>query len=169
MPPVPSFPLTKLCQSQGIADLEILDDKVYPVVGPARNTHSQTQVCTKTQESVLACIHNYGTATNSPVMACCTALQQYSSDMPYAVLDKTTGHLMKMQHLLVNSKYTTLWGKSYTKELGCLTQGIPGASKGIDTMVFIHCKDIPHDHKRSVTYTRVCVNYCLEKEDPDHA
>ena len=44
MPHVPTSPLTKLCQSQQIANLRILNDKVYPVDGPARNTHSQTQV-----------------------------------------------------------------------------------------------------------------------------
>jgi hypothetical protein len=80
--------------------------------GPARNTHSQTQVCTMTQEAVLAYIHNYGEATNCPVMAHCTALQQYSSDMPHTVFDKTMGYLMETRHLLVNPKYKELWGKS---------------------------------------------------------
>jgi hypothetical protein len=74
MPHVPSSLLTKLRQSQQIADLGILDDKVYLVDGPARNTRSQTQVHTITQEAVLACIHNYGKATNRPVMACHAAL-----------------------------------------------------------------------------------------------
>jgi hypothetical protein len=111
MPHVPSSPLTKLCQSQRIADLGILDDKVYPVDGPACNTCSQTQVQTITQEAVLACIHNYGETANRPVMACHAALWQYPYNMLHDVLDKTTGHLMEMQHLLVNPKYKELWGK----------------------------------------------------------
>jgi hypothetical protein len=72
-------------------DLGILDDKVYPVDGLARNTRSQTQVCTITQEVVIACIHNYGAATNRYVTACCAALRQYPSNMPHAVLDKNHG------------------------------------------------------------------------------
>jgi hypothetical protein len=43
---------------------------------------------------------------------------------------------MEMQQLLRNPKYSNLLGKSYTKELECLTQGIPG-TKGTDTIVFI--------------------------------
>jgi hypothetical protein len=95
MPNVPSSPLTKLRRSQRIADLEILDNKVYPVDSPARNNRSQTQVRMITQEAMLACIHNYGKATNCPVRARHTALRQYPSGMLHAVLDKTTGHLMK--------------------------------------------------------------------------
>jgi hypothetical protein len=88
--------------------------------------------------------------------------------MLHAVLAKTTGQLMEMQHLLVNPKYKELWGESYTKELGCLAQGIPGVSKGTDTIIFIQRKDILNDRKPNVMYLWVCVNYCLENEDPNH-
>jgi hypothetical protein len=87
--------------------------------------------------------------------------------MLHAFLDKTTGHLMEMWHLLVNLKYKKLWGKSYTRELGHLVQGIPEGSKGTDTIIFIRREDIPHDRKCNVTYTRVCVSCCPEKEDPN--
>jgi hypothetical protein len=100
-------------------------------------------------------------------MAHHTALWQFPSDMLHAVLDKTMGHLMEMWHLLVNPKYKELWGKSYTKDLGHLAQGIPRVSKGTDTIVFTHRKGIPHDCKCDVTYSQVCVNYCPEKEDPN--
>jgi hypothetical protein len=40
-------------------------------------------------------------------------------------------------------------------------------SKGTNTIVFIHRKDIPHNPKHDVTYAHVCVNYHLEKEDPN--
>ena len=53
-----------------------------------------------------------------------------------AVLDMTTGELLEMRHLLVNPKYKELWGKSYTKELGQLAQGVPGVT-GTDTITFI--------------------------------
>jgi hypothetical protein len=120
-----------------------------------------------TQEAVLACIHNFGKATNCPVTACRAALWQYPSNMLHAVLDKITGHLVEMRHLQVNPKYMELWGKSYTKELGHLAQGIPGVSKGTDTIIFIRHEDIPHDCKWDVMYVQVCVNYCPEKEDPN--
>jgi hypothetical protein len=87
--------------------------------------------------------------------------------MLHAVLDKTTGHLMEMRHHLVNPKYKELWGKSYTKELRCLAQGMPGVSKGTNTIIFIHHENIPHNCKRDVRYVCVCVNYCQEKEDPN--
>jgi hypothetical protein len=167
MPHVPSSPLTKPHQSKQIADLGILDDKVYPVVSPAHNTHSQTQVHLITQEAMLACIHNYGNATSCPVMACHAALRQYPSNILHAVLEKTTSHCMEMRHLLVNPKYKELWGKYYTKEIGCLAQGMPGVSKGANTFIFICRKDIPHNCKCNITYAQVCVNYCPEKKDPN--
>jgi hypothetical protein len=37
--------------------------------------------------------------------------------MLQTVLDKSTGQLMEMRHLLINPKYKELWGKLYTKEL----------------------------------------------------
>jgi hypothetical protein len=53
----------------------------------------------------------------------------------------------------LTTRYKELWGKSYPKELGRLAQGIPGVSKGTNTIVFIGCKDIPPNCKRDVTYT----------------
>jgi hypothetical protein len=69
----PSPPLTKLRQSQRIANLGILDDKVHLVDGPACNTHSQTQVRTITQEALLSFIHKYGKVMSCPVTAHCAA------------------------------------------------------------------------------------------------
>jgi hypothetical protein len=87
--------------------------------------------------------------------------------MLHAVLNKTTGHLMEMRHLLVNLKYKKLWGISFIKELRHLAQGIPGVSKGTDTIIFIQCEDISNKCKHEVMYAQVCVNYLLEKEDPN--
>jgi hypothetical protein len=85
--------------------------------------------------------------------------------MLHAVLNKIMGHLMEMQHLLVNPKYMELWGKSYMIELERLAQGISGVSKSTDTIVFICREDIPHNRKCNVTYAQVCVNYFPKKED----
>ena len=73
---------------------------------------------------------------------------------------------MEMRHLLRNPKYRELWGKSYTKELGRLAQGIPGM-KGTDTIVFIKYEDIPLDRRRHVTYGKTVVSYRPEKDDPN--
>jgi hypothetical protein len=78
-----------------------------------------------------------------------------------------TGKLLEMRHLLVNPKYKELWGKSYTTELGRLAQGIPGISKDTDTIVFITRDEIPFTRLKDVTYGRVCINYCPEKDDPN--
>jgi hypothetical protein len=45
---------------------------------------------------------------------------------------------------------------------------MPEVSKGTNTIVFICCKDIPHNPKRDITYVCVCVNHHQEKEDPNH-
>ena len=87
--------------------------------------------------------------------------------MLQAVLDKSTGQLMEMRHLLINPKYKELWGKLYTKELARLAQGIPGVSKGTNTIIFIKRNEIPADRHCNTTYTRVCVNYHPKKDDPN--
>jgi hypothetical protein len=78
-----------------------------------------------------------------------------------------TGKLLEMWHLLVNPKYKKLWGKSYTTKLGRLGKGIPGISKGTNTIVFIARNEIPFARLKDVTYGCVCVNYCPKKDDPN--
>jgi hypothetical protein len=86
-----------------------------------------------------------------------------------AVLDKDTGELLEMRHLLAHPKYKDVWGKSYTTELGHLAQGIPGVSEGTNTIVFITCDDIPFDRLKDVTYVRICANYRPKKDDPNRS
>jgi hypothetical protein len=69
-----------------------------------------------------------------------------------------------MKHLLVNPKYKEVWGKLYTTELGHLAQGIPGVSKGTDTIVFIRWDKVLIDRIKDITYGRMCINYCPEKD-----
>jgi hypothetical protein len=73
---------------------------------------------------------------------------------------------MEMRQLLRNPKYSNLWGKSYTKELGRLAQGILG-TKGTDTIVFINYDKIPLDRRWNVTYGKTVVTYWPEKDDPN--
>jgi hypothetical protein len=65
---------------------------------------------------------------------------------------------MEICHLLRNLKYTKLWGKLYTKELGQLAQGVSG-TKGTDTIVFIKYGKIPLDRRRHIMYGKTVVTY----------
>jgi hypothetical protein len=91
------------------------------------------------QELFLACIPTYTEVTLKPVKPANLAKRKFPIKMLNVVLNKDTGDLMKMRQLLKNPKYTNLWGKLYTKELGQLAQGIPG-TKDMDTIVFIKYK-----------------------------
>ncbi len=81
-----------------------------------------------------------------------------------AVLNNDTGKLIEKRHLLCNPKYTKLWGKLYTKELGQLAQGVSGM-KGTDTIVFIRCNKMPLNRRRHITYRKMVVTYQQEKDD----
>ncbi len=127
--------------------------QLHTVSTPAQNTRSKTagdwptgkgrcKVRTIKQELVLACIKTYREVTQKPVQASSLTQRKFSCKILNAVLNKDTGELMEMQQLLRNPKYSNLWGKSHTKELGCLAQGIPG-TKGTDNIVFIKYDEIP--------------------------
>ncbi len=144
---------------------------------PAQNTRSKTagdwptgkghcEVRTIEQELVLACIQIYTEVRRKPIEASSLAQPKFPIKILNAVLNKDTGELMEMRQLLHNPKYSNLWGKSYTKELGCLAQGIPG-TKGTDTIVFIKYNKIPLDQRRNVTYGKTVVRYWPEKDNPN--
>jgi hypothetical protein len=95
--------------------------------------------------------------TQKSVQASSLAQRKFPSEILNAVLNKDTGELMEMQQLLCNPKYSNLWGKSYTKELGCLAQGI----------VFIKYDEIPLNQRCNVTYGKMVVTYWPEKDDPN--
>ncbi len=136
---------------------------------PAQNTRSKTagdwptgkkrcKVRTIEQELVLECNKTYTEVTQKPVQASSLSQRKFPSKFFNAVLNKDTGKLMEMWQLLRNPKYSNLWGKSYTKELGPLAQDIPG-TKGTDTIVFIKYNKIPLDQRRNVTYGKTVVTY----------
>ena len=108
------------------------------------------------QELFLACIQTYTKVAHKPVNPARLAQPKFPTEMINAVLNKDTGELMEMRQLLRNPKYSDLWGKLYTKELGRIAQGIPG-TKGTDTIVFIKYKEITLKKRRNVTYGRTVV------------
>jgi hypothetical protein len=150
-----------------MADLGILEATPAPKDGPSCNTCSKAQIRTITQETILACINTYCDITGNVITPRSTARRQFPTDMLQAILDKSTSQLMEMWHLLMNPKYKELWGKSYTKELARLLQGIPGVSKGTNTIIFIKHDEITADRCCKTTYARVCINYRPEKDDPN--
>ena len=100
------------------------------------------EVRTINKELFLACIQTYTKDTHKTINPARLAKQNNPAEMINAVLNKNTRDLMEMRQLLQNPKYANLWGKSYTKELRRLSQGIPG-TKGTDTIMFIKYNKIP--------------------------
>jgi hypothetical protein len=119
--------------------------KIKRVVGDENiNALRRVEVRTIEQELILACIETYVDVTKRKVSPRQLSQRAFPQEVLNTVLNRDTGELMEMRHLLKNPKYSDLWGKSYTKELGRLAQGIPGM-KGTDTIVFIKYEDIPLD------------------------
>ncbi len=99
---------------------------------------------------VVACIEVYVKVTQTPLQPAWLAQQKFPIVMLNAVLNNNTSNLMEMQHLLRNPKYTKLWVKLYTKELGQLAQGVSG-TKDTDTIVIIKYNKISLDRRRHIT------------------
>ena len=72
-----------------------------------------------------------------------------------AVLDLSTGELLKYRHLRINPQYIKVWGKYFGNEIGRLEQGMPDRFDGTDTMFFIDEKKIPKNRRGDVTNVRI--------------
>ena len=59
-------------------------------------------------------------------------------------------------------KYRKLYAKSYSKELGRLSQGMPGVVNGTNIIFLINKTDVPAEQYKDSTYGHVVVNYCPE-------
>ncbi len=90
------------------------------------------------QEAMLACINI--TKPNFEISAAKMASRKlqmtWFCEMANSVLGKQ-GKLLEYWHLIANPKTRVTWTHSYGKELGHLTQGMPGQAKGTDTIFFI--------------------------------
>ena len=76
-----------------------------------------------------------------------------------AVLNQETGEMMEYRQVMKNPRYLELYEKAYAKELGRLSQGIPGLADGTETIFFIDKKNVPSDRWKDVTYGKIVVNY----------
>jgi hypothetical protein len=70
---------------------------------------------------------------------------------------------MEYRHLVSNPKYHNTWKNAYDKELGWLTQGLPGIVQGTNTIVFIHRADVPPDQWKDTTYGCIVANFRPKK------
>ena len=136
--------------------------------GPAQNTRSKrnTEERTILQETVLACIKTYVKVTQVPLQPARLAQRKFPMEMLNAVLNNDTGELMEMRQLMRNPKYAAVWGRSFTKELGRLAQGIL-ETEGTNTIIFIRYDEIPLERRKHITYGKTVVTHRPEKEDPD--
>ena len=61
------------------------------------------------------------------------------------------GKLLEYRHLIANPKTRATWTHSYVNELGRLAQGMPGRTKGRDTIGFIPQHMVPEERVKDVT------------------
>ena len=72
-----------------------------------------------------------------------------------AVLDEGTGYLLDYRHLVKYSNHKKLWGGAFGKEVGRLSQGLPGIVKGTNTLNLIFKNEIPADSFKDITYAHI--------------
>ena len=94
------------------------------------------------------------------------ASRRFPVEMINAVLNEETGDLMEYRQVMKFPKYQKLYAKSYSKELGRLSQGIPGVVNGTNTIFSIEKNDVPAERWKDAIHGRVVVNYRPEKVDP---
>jgi hypothetical protein len=78
------------------------------------------------------------------------------------------GKLLKYRHLITNPKTRATWIHSYGNELGPLTQGMPGQTKGTDMIFFIPWHRVPKERAKDVTYGLItCLVRPKKIEEPN--
>jgi hypothetical protein len=92
-------------------------------------------------------------------------IQEYCNGVVHPVTKETITHYRKLiKDLLLRD----LWLKAMSKELHHLAQGCTGIAKGTNTIVFLLHADICNiPSNRTVTYTRIVIKHCPQKEDPN--
>ena len=100
----------------------------FPTAAEHPRQRGLVEVWTLEQDLVLACIRTQVKVTQQPILPRQWLQRKFPVEVLNAVLNMDTGELMEMRQLLQNPKYSELWGKFYTKELGELSQGIPGTA-----------------------------------------
>ena len=86
-------------------------------------------------------------------------------DYVNAVLDQETGELLEYRHLIKHPKHKKDWGYSFGNEIGRLEQGMPGQSKGTNTIIFIRKNEVPKDHWKDTAHARIICNVRQQKQE----
>ena len=84
-----------------------------------------------------------------------------------AELDEDTRYMLEYHHLVKHPKHKKILDGAFGKEVGRLSQGLPGIVEGTDTLNFIFKHEVPSDRFIDVTYARIVCNYRPEKKDPN--
>jgi hypothetical protein len=78
------------------------------------------------------------------------------------------GELLEYRHLIANPKTRATWTHSYGNKLGRLVQGMPGRTKGADTIFFIPRHMVPKERVRDITYGLIpCLIRPEKKDEPN--
>ena len=96
---------------------------------------------TITQEYVLQMIN----INQSSFTAQQAALWKYPKEDLSEVLNEETGELMEYRHLISDPKYRKICKPAYGKQVGRLSQGVPGIVDGTNTFIFIYKNEVPSD------------------------
>jgi hypothetical protein len=75
------------------------------------------------------------------------------------------GKLLEYMHLIKNPNTRPTWTHSYGNELGRLAQGMPGCTKGTDTIFFIPRHKVPKERTKDITYGLIACSIRPEKVD----
>ena len=88
-------------------------------------------------------------------------------EMAGAVLNEEAGDLLDYCNLIKKPQHKEVWGGSFGKEVGSLSQGLPSIVEGTDTLNYIFKNEIPAYRFKDITYARIVCNYRPEKKDPN--
>jgi hypothetical protein len=105
------------------------------------------------QEAMLMCIDitNPKFELSAAKLSSQRILMTWLCKMANSVIGKQ-GELLGYRHLIANPKTRATWTHLYGNELGRLAQGMPGRTKGMDTIFFIPWHKVPKERAKDVTY-----------------
>ncbi len=108
------------------------------------------------QEAMLSCIN----ITNPPCKISPSQLSQCKFPMKRLckmanLLIGDNWELLEYLHLIASPKTKAVWVHLYGKKLSQLAHGMPGKNMGTDTIVFIHCNQVPRDRTKAIIYSLI--------------
>jgi hypothetical protein len=121
------------------------------------------------QEAMLACINitNPKFKLLAAKLSSQRILMTWLCEMENSVIGKQ-GKLLENRHLIANPKTRATWTHLYGNKLGRLAQGMPGQTKGTNTIFFIPRHKVPKERAKDVTYGLItCLVRPKKTEEPN--